>query len=235
MMEPALGDTVSVSEVGAWWSSIATERSRERSRSQVPLMVLRVLIVDDHELVRRGLSELVDAENDMLVVGQAGTVVDARGLVAGTRADVALLDVRLPDGNGIELCRELRSADPSLACLMLTSFDHDEALLSAVIAGASGYLLKQVRGGTGIVDAVRRAGGGGSLFGPDMRSRMVDRLRVATQAASSTPSLDGQGERMLELIFDGSTNAQIAAALSITEQRVANYISSLLVMVGMRR
>jgi two-component system, NarL family, response regulator DevR len=198
------------------------------------LMPLRIFLVDDHEVVRRGVRELLDAEDDFEVVGEAGTVEDAINRVPALNPDVAVLDVRLPDGSGVELCRELRSTHPHLACLMLTSFDDDEALFEAIIAGASGYVLKQVKG-SDIVNAVRQVGAGRSLLDPKMTSRVMERLRNGAPEDPRIASLSGQERKILELLAEGKTNRQIASEMFLAEKTVKNYVSNLLMKMGMSR
>ena len=197
-------------------------------------MALRIFLVDDHEVVRRGVRDLLEAEDDFEVVGEAGTVEEALHRVPATSPDVAVLDVRLPDGNGIELCRELRSNHPRLACLMLTSFDDDEALFEAIVAGAAGYVLKQVKGND-IVEAVRQVGAGKSLLDPALTARVLDRLRNGPVEDPMLAKLSGQEHRILELLAEGKTNRQIAADMFLAEKTVKNYVSSLLAKMGMSR
>jgi DNA-binding NarL/FixJ family response regulator len=194
---------------------------------------IRVFLLDDHEIVRRGVRELLDAEDDIEVVGEADTAERALARVPAVQPDVAILDVRLPDGDGIEVCRELRSMS-DIACLMLTSFSDDEALLQAVVAGASGYLLKQLRG-TDIVDAVRRVAGGESLLDPTLTARVADRLRDPPAEDARLARLTGQERRILVLIADGLTNRQIGAEMHLAEKTVKNYVSNLLAKLGMER
>ena len=170
---------------------------------------IRVFLLDDHEVVRRGLRELLDADDDIEVVGEAGTAEQALARIPPTRPTVAVLDVRLPDGDGVEVCREIRSRDPDIACLMLTSFSDDEALLHAVMAGAAGYLLKQIRG-TDIVDAVRPLPAANRCSTPASRSVLLDRVREAPAEDERLAQLTGQERRILELIAEGLTNRQIA-------------------------
>ena len=196
--------------------------------------MIRVFLLDDHEVVRRGVRELLDAEDDIEVVGEADTVERALARIPAIRPDVAILDVRLPDGDGIEVCRELRSMPDEIACLMLTSFSDDEALTQAVVAGASGYLLKQIRG-TDIVDAVRRVAGGESLLDPALAARVADRLRAAPEQDERLARLTPQERRILVLIADGLTNRQIGAEMHLAEKTVKNYVSNLLAKLGMAR
>jgi DNA-binding NarL/FixJ family response regulator len=196
--------------------------------------MIRVFLVDDHEIVRRGVRELLETEDDIEVVGEAGTVEQAVHRVPVASADVALLDVQLPDGTGVEVCRELRSAQPDLHCIMLTSFSDDEAMLDSVVAGAKGYLLKQVRG-SDIVDAVRRVAAGESLLDPVVTARVVERLRRGPEEDERLRELTGQERKILDLLADGLTNRQIAEQLFLAEKTVKNYVSNLLAKLGMSR
>jgi two-component system, NarL family, response regulator DevR len=195
---------------------------------------IRVFLLDDHEVVRRGVRELLDAEDDLEVVGEADTAERALARIPATRPDVAILDVRLPDGDGIAVCREIRSDHGEVACLMLTSFSDDEALVQAVVAGASGYLLKQIRG-TDIVDAVRRVSRGESLLDPVVAQRVAERLRRPSAEDERLARLTGQERKILALIADGLTNRQIADELHLAEKTVKNYVSNLLAKLGMER
>jgi two-component system, NarL family, response regulator DevR len=194
---------------------------------------VRVFLLDDHEVVRRGVREMLEAASDLEVVGEAGTAEEAYGRIPAATPDVAILDVRLPDGDGIEVCREIRSGHPEIACLMLTSFADDEALFSAILAGASGYVLKQVRG-TDLVDAVRRVGRGESLLDPLMTTRVLERLRQPPQP-DELAGLTTQERRVLDLIAEGMTNRQIGEQLFLAEKTVKNYVSNLLAKLGMSR
>jgi DNA-binding NarL/FixJ family response regulator len=198
------------------------------------VMTVRLFLVDDHEIVRRGVRDLLEAEDDLEVVGEAGTVEQALDRLPSANPDVALLDVQLPDGSGVELCRDVRSRHPEVACLMLTSFTDDEAMFEAVVAGAAGYLLKQVRGAD-IVDSVRRVAAGQSLLDPTMTTRVIDRLRAAPEEDERLRSLTGQERRILTLLADGKTNRQIADEMFLAEKTVKNYVSNLLSKMGMRR
>jgi len=197
-------------------------------------MATRIFLVDDHEVVRRGVRDMLEAEDDFEVVGEAGSVEEALSRVAAVNPDVAVLDVRLPDGSGVELCRELRSTYPALACLMLTSFDDDEALFEAIVAGAAGYVLKQVKG-SDIVNAVRQVGAGRSLLDPMMITRVMERLRNGAVEDPRLAGLSGQERRILELLAEGKTNRQIAADMFLAEKTVKNYVSNLLTKMGMSR
>jgi len=195
---------------------------------------LKIFLVDDHEVVRRGVRDMLEAEADLEVVGEAGTVEEALHRVAATNPDVAVLDVRLPDGSGVELCREIRSRHPSIACLMLTSFDDDEALFEAILAGASGYVLKQVKG-SDILEAVRAVGAGRSLLDPSLTSKVMERLRRGAAEDPRLAGLSGQEQRILEFLAEGKTNRQIAEEMFLAEKTVKNYVSNLLSKMGMSR
>lgn len=197
-------------------------------------MALRIFLVDDHEVVRRGVRDMLEAEDDFEVVGEAGTVEEALSRIHAVSPDVAVLDVRLPDGSGVELCRELRSTHPGIACLMLTSFDDDEALFEAIVAGAAGYVLKQVKGND-IINAVRKVGAGASLLDPALTSRVMERLRNGSAEDPRLAGLSGQERRILELLADGKSNRQIATEMFLAEKTVKNYVSNLLAKMGMSR
>ncbi|HLN15923.1 MAG TPA: response regulator transcription factor [Acidimicrobiales bacterium] len=197
-------------------------------------MTIRVFLLDDHEVVRTGLRTLLESEEDIEVVGEAGTADEALRRIPPTRPDVAILDVRLPDGNGVEVCREVRSTRPETACLMLTSYADDEALLAAIMAGASGYVLKQV-GGSTLVDDVRKVAAGGSLLDPALTARVLERLQHGPEEDERLAKLTGQERRILDLIAEGQTNRQIAEALFLAEKTVKNYVSNLLAKLGMQR
>jgi DNA-binding NarL/FixJ family response regulator len=197
-------------------------------------VTVRVFLLDDHEVVRRGIRELLAGEDDLEVVGEAGTAEEAINRVPSTRPDVAVLDVRLPDGDGIEVCRELRSRHPNLACLMLTSFADDEALFAAIMAGASGYVLKQIRGNELIV-AIRAVAAGGSLLDPTVTKRVLERIRAGEPQDDNLARLSDQERRILDLIAEGKTNRQIAETIFLAEKTVKNYVSSILTKLGMER
>jgi two-component system response regulator DevR len=197
-------------------------------------MTIRVFLVDDHEVVRRGLRELLDAEDDIDVVGDAATAGMALAGIASTSPDVAVLDVRLPDGNGVEVCREVRARDPRIACIMLTSFGDDEALFDAIMAGAAGYLLKDIRGND-LVDGVRRVAAGDSLLDPALTGKVLERLRKGDEEDPRLASLSEQERRILALIAEGLTNRQIAERMHLAEKTVKNYVSNLLAKLGMQR
>jgi two-component system, NarL family, response regulator DevR len=202
-------------------------------------VTVRVFLVDDHEVVRRGVKDLIEAAEGMSVVGEAETAEQALSLLPRTDPDVAVLDVRLPDGDGVELCRELKSRSEHLKALMLTSFDDEEALMNAVMAGAAGYVLKQIRG-TDLVDAIRQVAEGKSLLNPLITDRAFGRLREISQDRTDHPKnadvnvLSPQERRILDLIANGCTNRQIAAQMFLSEKTVKNYVSNLLRKLGMR-
>jgi DNA-binding NarL/FixJ family response regulator len=193
-----------------------------------------VFLLDDHEIVRRGVRQLLEDSGEILVVGEAGTAADALARIPPTRPDVAVLDGRLPDGSGIDVCREIRSRAPEIAALILTSYDDDEALFSAIMAGAAGYVLKQVRG-QDLVDAVRRVAAGQSLLDPAVTQQVLDRLREGPKQDKALAGLTDQERRVLELIGEGLTNRAIGERLFLAEKTVKNYVSSLLAKLGLER
>jgi DNA-binding NarL/FixJ family response regulator len=197
-------------------------------------MTLRVFLLDDHEVVRSGIRALLEATDDLVVVGEAATAEDALARIPSVRPDVAILDVRLPDASGVEVCREIRSSFPEIACVMLTSYADDEALFAAIMAGASGYVLKQIRG-TDLLDSIRRAGAGQSLLDPSVTKRVLEQLRDRPEEDPRLASLTKQERRILDLIAEGQTNRQIAASLFLAEKTVKNYVSNLLAKLGMER
>jgi two-component system response regulator DevR len=196
-------------------------------------MTTRVFLLDDHEVVRRGVRELLEGEDDMLVVGEAATAEEALGRIPATTPDVAVLDVRLPDGDGIEVCREIRSKHPEITCIMLTSFADDEAVYAAIMAGAAGYVLKQVRG-SDLIDGIRRVAAGESLLDPMMTSRLLERLRHRGDD-DELAALTDQERKILDLIVEGLTNRQIGERIFLAEKTVKNYVSNLLSKLGMSR
>jgi DNA-binding NarL/FixJ family response regulator len=197
-------------------------------------MTTTVFLLDDHEVVRRGLRELLETEPDLDVVGEAASAEEALTRIPAAAPDVAILDVRLPDGDGVAVCRELRSLMPALRCLMLTSFADDEALFSAIMAGASGYVLKQIRGSE-LVNAVRRVAQGESLLDPALTRQVMDRLRGEEEQDERLARLTAQERKILDLIAEGRTNRQIAEELFLAEKTVKNYVSNLLSKMGFAR
>jgi DNA-binding NarL/FixJ family response regulator len=199
-------------------------------------VAITVFLLDDHEIVRRGLAQLLESEPDITVVGEAGTAAQALARIPALRPDVAVLDVRLPDGDGVEVCRDVRSSvTPPPACLMLTSFSDDEALFAAIMAGAAGYQLKQVAG-VDLVSAIRTVAAGGSLLDPRATAAVLERLRRGDEPADPRlASLSPQERRILELIAEGMTNRQIGTELYLAEKTVKNYVSSLLHKLGFTR
>jgi two-component system response regulator DevR len=197
-------------------------------------MTIRVFLLDDHEVVRRGIADLLGLESDMEVVGEAGSATDALHRIPAARPDVAVLDVRLPDGTGIEVCRDARALMPELKCLMLTSYADDEALFDAIMAGASGYVLKDIKGND-LVEAVRSVASGRSLLDPRATQRVLERLRSGARSESKVEQLNEQERRILVLIGEGMTNRQIGENMHLAEKTVKNYVSSLLAKLGMER
>jgi DNA-binding NarL/FixJ family response regulator len=196
--------------------------------------VIRVYLLDDHEVVRRGIRDLLEAEPDIEVVGEAGLAAEAIGRIPLLRPDVAILDGRLPDGSGIDVCREVRSVDPSIRALILTSYEDDEALFAAIMAGAAGYVLKQIRGND-LVDSVRRVAAGQSLLDPAVTQRVLERIRHPQQEPDELRRLTDQERKILALIAEGMTNREIAGKLFLAEKTVKNYVSSLLAKLGLER
>jgi two-component system response regulator DevR len=192
---------------------------------------IRVFLLDDHEIVRRGIRDLLESAGDIVVVGESGLAVEATSRIPALRPDVAILDGRLPDGSGIDVCRDVRSLDPLINVLILTSYDDDDALFSAIMAGASGYILKQVRG-TDFIETVRRAAAGQSTLDPAVTAKVLERLRSGPQLDPAIAKLSDQEQRILELIGEGMTNRQIAEAMFLAEKTVKNYVSSLLATLG---
>jgi DNA-binding NarL/FixJ family response regulator len=196
---------------------------------------IRVFLLDDHEMVRRGVRDLFEDQDDIEIVGESGSARDAEARIPALHPDVALLDGRLADGSGVEVCRAIRSVDPSINAIILTSYDDDEALFAAIMAGASGYILKQIVG-LELVDVVRKVASGQSLLDPSVTQRVLERVR---SGGSSDPaelqSLTPQERRILELIAEGMTNRQIGAQLFLAEKTVKNYVTSILSKLGMQR
>jgi len=195
---------------------------------------IKVFLMDDHEIVRRGVRELLEASGDIEVVGEAGTAAEAIARIPATRPDVAVLDVRVPDMSGVEVCRTIRSHNPEVRCLMLTSYSDDEALLGAIMAGASGYVLKQIRGND-LVDAVRSIASGASLLDPAVTARVLERLRSPDPVDERLARLTVQERRILDLIAEGLSNRQIGTEMNLAEKTVKNYVSNLLSKLGMDR
>lgn len=195
---------------------------------------IRVFLVDDHEVVRRGVAALLSSEPDIEIAGEAGTAAAAIARIPAVRPDVAVLDVRLPDGDGVTVCREVRSRTPGLACLMLTSFDDDQALMNAVMAGASGYVLKQIRG-SDLVGAVRTVASGQSLLDPQSTARVLAHIRRRQDHRDPLDVLTDQERQILHLIGDGLTNRQIGERMRLAEKTVKNYVSNLFTKLGMSR
>src|SRR5215208_5670083 len=183
--------------------------------------MIRVFLLDDHEVVRRGLAELLQHEGDIEVVGESGSAAEAARRIPALRPDVAILDARLPDGNGIDVCRDVRAVDPSIKGLILTSYEDDEALFAAIMAGAAGYVLKQIRG-TDLVDAVRRVASGQSLLDPAVTARVLERIRNGPEVDERLAHLTEQEQRVLELIAEGLTNRAIGERLHLAEKTVKN-------------
>ncbi len=194
---------------------------------------VRVYLLDDHEVVRRGLSELLSTEDGIEVVGDSGSAPEATRRIPALQPDVAVLDARLPDGNGIDVCREIRSVDPTIKVIILTSYDDEEALLSAILAGASGYVLKEVRGAA-LVDGIRRVARGESLLQADDVHHVLKRLQAGPRDIEELRRLTEQEHRILALIAQGMTNRQIAESMKLAEKTVKNYVSNVLAKLGMQ-
>ncbi|TAM81736.1 MAG: response regulator transcription factor [Jatrophihabitans sp.] len=199
-----------------------------------PQQSLQIFLVDDHAVVREGLADLLNAVPDFEVVGEAGTVAQALPRILAVRPDVAILDLRLPDGSGIDICRDVRSALPGTHCLILTSYDDQDALLSAVLAGASGYLLKEVRSAA-LIDGIRRAAMGHSLMDPALVTAVVRQVTERSPTDTKLAALTDREREVLDLIAEGLTNRQIGVRLFLAEKTVKNYVSSLLGKLGMQR
>lgn len=195
---------------------------------------IRVFLLDDHEMIRRGIADLLGNEVGIVVVGEAGSAAEALVRIPAVLPDVAILDARLPDGSGIEVCREIRATLPQVRCLILTSYDDDDALFAAVMAGAAGYLLKEIRG-TSLVDGIRLVAAGNSLLDPSVTGRLMARLRDGAPHDARLESLTARERDVLRLISDGLTNRQIAERLFLSEKTIKNYVSGLLAKLGMQR
>jgi DNA-binding NarL/FixJ family response regulator len=195
---------------------------------------IRVFLLDDHELVRVGVRELLETQPDIRVIGEAGTVASALARIPALRPDVAVLDLQLPDGDGVTVCREIRSRMPEVVCLMLTSYEDDQAMFDAVMAGAAGFVLKQIHG-TDLVGAVRTVASGQSMLDPTAASKLTARLRDATQKRDPLAALTDQERRILKLIGEGLTNRQIGEQMFLAEKTVKNYVSAVFQKLGMQR
>ncbi len=193
-----------------------------------------MFLLDDHEIVRRGLADLISLQSDLEVVGEAGTAAEALIRITAAQPDVAVLDVRLPDGNGVEVCREIRSLFPHIHVLMLTSYADDEALFNAIMAGASGYVLKEIRG-TDLISAIRQVAAGNSLLDPSVTERVLERLRNGNKVNDELSGLTEQEKTILMLIGEGMTNRQIGEKMHLAEKTIKNYVSGLLAKLGMER
>ena len=215
---------------GARMSAMENESTTDTGQNRK----VRVYLLDDHEIVRRGLRELLENDGRIEVVGESGLAEEATRRIPALRPDVAVLDGRLPDGSGIDVCRDVRSVDPSIACLILTSYDDDEALFHATMAGAAGYVLKQIRGNE-LVDAILRVAQGQSLLDPQVTARVLERLRGSHEEDSALSGLTEQERRVLMHIADGLTNRQIGKEMFLAEKTVKNYVSSILAKLGMER
>lgn len=202
--------------------------------TELPTEKIRVFLLDDHEIVRRGLKELLESEGDIEVVGESGLAREAARRIPALRPDVAVLDGRLPDGSGIDVCREIRSQHPEIKALILTSYDDDDALFAAIMAGAAGYVLKQVRGND-LLETVRRVAAGQSTLDPAVTAQVLDRLRKGPEEDPALASLTDQEKRILELIGEGMTNRQIGEQMFLAEKTVKNYVSTLLSKLGFER
>jgi two-component system, NarL family, response regulator DevR len=196
--------------------------------------VLTVFLVDDHEVVRRGVGDLLDEEDDLTVVGQAGSVAEALARIPALRPDVAVLDMRLPDGNGVELCRELRSRLPELNCLILTSFTDEQAMMDAILAGAGGYVIKDIKG-MELVTAVRTVGAGRSLLDTRAAAALMAKIRSDAEKPGPLAGLTEQERTVLDLLGEGLTNRQIGDRMFLAEKTVKNYVSGVLSKLGMQR
>jgi len=195
---------------------------------------IRVFLLDDHEVVRRGLRDLLESDGDIEIIGESGSAREATARLPALHPDVAVLDARLPDGSGIDVCRDVRALNPDIKALILTSYDDDEALFAAILAGAAGYLLKQV-GGSDLLDAVRRVAVGQSLIDPQLTARVLERLRNGPAEHSELASLTEQEHKILVLIAEGLTNRQIGERLFLAEKTIKNYVSSILSKLGLER
>jgi DNA-binding NarL/FixJ family response regulator len=196
--------------------------------------VIRVFLLDDHEVVRRGIADLLTAAGDVEIVGESGSAAEAARRIPALRPDVMVLDARLPDGNGIDVCRDVRAIDPTIQGLILTSYEDDEALFAAIMAGAAGYVLKQIRGND-LVDAVTRVAAGQSLLDPAVTARVLERIRSGVQQPPELNALTDQERRILEYVAQGLTNHEIAQKMFLADKTVKNYVSSVLAKLGLER
>jgi two-component system response regulator DevR len=195
---------------------------------------IRVFLLDDHEIVRRGIADLLESDPTIEVVGEAGTAAEALARIPAVRPQVALLDARLPDGSGIDVCRDIRSEHPEVNCVILTSYDDSDALFAAVMAGASGYLMKEIRG-TSLIEAIHDVAAGRSLLDPAVTGRLLDKLRSGEKKDPVLDSLSDREREILDLVADGLTNRQIGERAFLSEKTVKNYVSSILAKLGMQR
>jgi two-component system, NarL family, response regulator DevR len=202
------------------------------TENPTPGETIRVFLLDDHEIVRRGIRELLESEGDIEVVGESGLAQEASRRIPALRPHVAVLDARLPDGSGVDVCRQVRSQDPTIKALILTSYDDDDALFAAIMAGAAGYILKQVRGND-FVDTVRRVAAGQSMLDPAMTAQVLERVRTGPPKNKELEALTAQEQKILELIGEGMTNRQIAERMYLAEKTVKNYVSSMLAKLGL--
>jgi DNA-binding NarL/FixJ family response regulator len=209
-----------------------TDAPEPASQDEGATNTIRVFLLDDHELVRRGIRELLESEGDIEVVGESGSAQEAARRIPALRPDVAILDGRLPDGSGIDVCRDIRSVDPTIKAVILTSYDDDEALFSAIMGGAAGYILKQVRGND-FVDVVRRVAAGQSMLDPAMTAQVLERVRSGPPKDKALEGLTEQEQKILDLIGEGLTNRQIAERMYLAEKTVKNYVSSMLAKLGL--
>ncbi|HEX7715731.1 MAG TPA: response regulator transcription factor [Marmoricola sp.] len=195
---------------------------------------IRVYLLDDHEVVRQGLKALLEGAGGIEVVGESGSAVEAAARIPATKPDVAVLDARLPDGSGIEVCRTVRGVDDTIQALILTSYDDDEALFAAIMAGAAGYVLKEIRGND-LVDGIRRVASGQSLIDPALTAKVLERVRKGPSVAPELAELTDQERKLLSLIAEGLTNRQIGEQMFLAEKTVKNYVSSILAKLGLER
>ncbi len=216
------------------WHGLSSGVPTTRSEEHVIEPKIRVYLLDDHEVVRQGLRALLEASGDIEVVGESGSAVEAAARIPALQPQVAVLDGRLPDGSGVEVCREVRSVDPSIQALILTSYDDDEALFAAIMAGAAGYVLKEIIG-TDLVSAVRHVAAGMSLIDPSLTARVLERVRHPSSTAPELEGLTEQELRLLALVAEGLTNRQIAERMFLAEKTVKNYVSSILGKLGLER